>query len=166
MEDIIVKDIIVKEVKDFNLDFVLKIKKLEIENLGEVSGINEWVIPVIIKYGKLIVAIKKVEKQRNNEEDLIIGVNELIRDWGNFNCAFIHSFYIKKGFRNKGAGSILLKKSIEILKKDNIKKLELTVDPKNQTAIRLYEKFGFKTYEFKEDLYGKGINRNLMVCDI
>ncbi|MCL4385323.1 MAG: GNAT family N-acetyltransferase [Actinobacteria bacterium] len=166
MEDNIAQDIIVKEVKDFNLDFVLKIKKLEIENLGEVSGINEWVIPVIIKYGKLIIAIKKAKQQINNGEDLIIGVNELIRDWDNFNCAFIHSFYIKKGFRNKGIGSILLKKSIEILKKDNIKKLELTVDPKNQTAIRLYEKFGFKNYEFIEDLYGKGVNRNLMICEI
>lgn len=78
MEDNIAQDIIVKEVKDFNLDFVLKIKKLEIENLGEVSGINEWVIPVIIKYGKLIIAIKKAKQQINNGEDLIIGVNELI----------------------------------------------------------------------------------------
>lgn len=159
-------NIIVKEVKDFDLDFILEIKKLEIENLGEVSGINEWVIPVLIKYGKLIIAVQKTKNADIRGKDAIIGVNELIRDWNEHSCAFIHSFYIKEGFRNKGTGSLLLKKSIEILKKDDIKKLELTVDPQNLAAVRLYKKFGFKISGFKENMYGKGVGRNIMVCDI
>ena len=163
---ILMDNIIIKEVKDFDLDFILKIKKLEIENLGRFSGINEWLIPVIIKYGKLIIAVQKVDLAGKKGKELIIGVNELIRSWENENIAFIHSFYIKKGYRDKGSGSLLLEKSIEILKKQGIKKIELTVDPQNFTAISLYKKFGFINSGFKEDMYGKGIGRNIMVCDI
>ncbi|MCL4418258.1 MAG: GNAT family N-acetyltransferase [Actinobacteria bacterium] len=159
-------NIIIKEIKDFNLDFVLEIKQLEIENLGEASGINEWIIPVIIKYGKLIVAVKKDDFMQKSSRELIIGVNELIRDWNDFSRAFIHSFYIKEGFRNKGTGSLLLGESIKILKRDKIKKIELTVDPQNISAIRFYEKFGFKLLEFKKNMYGKDINRNIMLCNI
>jgi len=161
-----IENILIKEVKNFDLNFVLEIKKLEIENLGKISGINEWVIPVIIKYGKLIIAVKNDKNPNNNKENLIVGVNELIRDWNDINCAFIHSFYIKEGYRNQGIGTILLKESIEILKKENIKKIELTVDPKNYAAIKLYEKFGFKRIAFIKDLYGKNINRNIMACEI
>ena len=159
-------NIIVEEVKDFDLDFVLKIKKLEIENLGRISGINEWLIPVIIKYGKLIIAVQKADLKDKSRKDLILGVNELIRSWEDKSVAFIHSFYIKKGYRNKGSGSLLLEKSIEILKKQGIKKIELTVDAQNLTAISLYKKFGFINSGFKEDMYGKGIGRNIMVCEI
>jgi len=158
-------NIIVKEIKSFDLDFVLKIKKLEIENLGRVSGINEWIIPVLIKYGKLIVAAESLNYPESGR-DRVVGVNELIKDWADCSCAFIHSFYVSRKYRNKGIGSLLLKKSIEILKKDGIKKLELTVDPVNTAAISLYKKFGFKFYEFKENMYGEGIDRNIMVCDI
>ena len=160
------ENIVIEEVKDFDLDFILKIKKLEIENLGRISGINEWLIPVIIKYGKLIVAVKKTVEASKNRKDIIIGVNELIRSWENKEIAFIHSFYIKKGYRNKGTGSLLLDKSIVILKKYGIKKIELTVDPQNFSAISLYKKFGFLNSGFKEDMYGKGTGRNIMVCDI
>jgi ribosomal-protein-alanine N-acetyltransferase len=159
-------NIIIKEVKDFDLDFILKIKKLEIENLGRIWGLNEWLIPVIIKYGKLIVAVQKADLHIKKGKDQIVGVNELIRSWENNNIVFIHSFYIKKGYRNKGFGSLLLEKSIEILKKQGVKKIELTVDPQNLTAISLYKKFGFVNSGFKEDMYGKGIGRNIMVCDI
>jgi len=159
-------NIIVKEVKDFNLDFVLKIKKLETENLGRIWGLNEWIIPVIIKYGKLIIAVQKADLKDKSRKDLIVGVNELIRSWENNNIVFIHSFYIKKGYRNKGFGSLLLEKSIEILKKQCVQKIELTVDPQNLTAIGLYKKFGFINSGFKEDMYGKGIGRNIMVCEI
>ena len=159
-------NIAVEEIKDFDLDFILKIKKLEIENLGRLSGINEWLIPVIIKYGKLIIAVQKTECTSEGQKDIIIGVNELIRCWENNDSVFIHSFYIKKGYRNKGTGSLLLDKSIKILKKQGVKKIELTVDPQNFTAISLYKKFGFINSGFKEDMYGEGIDRNIMVCDI
>lgn len=159
-------NIIVTEVKDFDLDLILKIKKLEVENLGRLSGINEWLIPVIIKYGKLIIAVQKADLCTKKEKDLIIGVNELIKSWEDKSFVFIHSFYIKKGYRNKGSGSLLLEKSLEILKKQGIKKIELTVDPQNITAISLYKKFGFKNSGFRKDMYGKGISRNIMVCEI
>lgn len=159
-------NILIKEIKDFDLDFVLKLKKLEIENLGKVSGINEWFIPVLIKYGKLILALENSGFSKCDKKTEILGVNELIRDWNDYNCAFIHSFYVRKYFRKKGIGSLLLEKSIEILKKDNIKRLELSVDPKNFEAIHLYEKFGFRFCGFRKDMYGKGIDRNIMACDI
>jgi RimJ/RimL family protein N-acetyltransferase len=52
---------------------------------------------------------------------------------------------IKKGYRNIGLGTILLKSIIDISKKDsNIKILHLEVYLGNKKAIRLYTRMGFR----------------------
>lgn len=148
-------DIKIEEVKDFNLKLVDEIKILERRNLGRKSSINEWVIPVIIRYGKLIVA-------KNIETSRIIGVSELIRCWDNNKLAFIHSFYVDKKFRSKGIGKKLLLRIIEILRTEGIEIVELTISPKNNIGLNLYKKFGFKVEKVRKNEYGKGINRYLM----
>jgi len=162
--------IIVKEIKEFDLDLILKIKHLEIENLGKEASINEWVIPVIIKYGKIIAALQKessnstfVKEFRDNE---IIGINEMIRKWDDCSCVFIHSFYVRTMNRNSGIGSRLLEESLKILRQSGTSKVELTVDPNNFAAVHLYEKFGFKVTEHIKDLYGKGLDRNIMAKNL
>ncbi|HAX17534.1 MAG TPA: hypothetical protein DCY00_02925 [Actinobacteria bacterium] len=158
-------DISIKVLNDINPDITLELKKLEISNLGRSASINEWVIPVFIKYGKIIVAVKNTGKSPGQKEK-IIAVNELIRKWDDPGTVFIHSFYVKKSFRKKGIGSLLLKESIRIMKEEKIKKIELTVDPGNFQAIRLYKKFDFEKTDYIENLYGEGIHRDLMTCRI
>jgi len=149
-------EIIIKTIKDFDLSLIENIKKLEIENLGKDAAINEWQIPVIIRYGKFIVAqLKKSGK--------IIGACEIIREWKETRVAFIHSFYVCTGYRAQGIGKKLLKNTLDTLRDENFEQVELTVDAKNKTAVSLYEGFGFEVRETRADEYGEGISRNLMV---
>lgn len=158
-------DISIKVLNDINPGITLELKKLEISNLGRSASINEWIIPVFIKYGKVIAAVKNC-KYGLKEKEEIIAVNEILRKWDDPETVFIHSFYVKKSFRKKGIGSLLLKESIKILKEEEVKNIELTVDPQNLQAIRLYEKFNFKKTDYIADLYGEGIHRDLMKCKI
>jgi ribosomal protein S18 acetylase RimI-like enzyme len=150
------QEIEIKTIKDFSLSLIENIKKLEIENLGKDAAINEWQIPVIIRYGKFIVAqLKKSGK--------IIGACEILREWKETRIAFIHSFYICSGYRAQGIGKKLLKDTLDILRDENFEQVELTVDAENKAAVSLYERFGFEVREARADEYGVGVNRNLMV---
>lgn len=153
------QEIEIKIIKDFNLSLIENIKKLEIENLGKDAAINEWQIPVIIRYGKFIVA----QLKKNGK---IIGACEILRELKEASTAFIHSFYICGEYRSKGIGKKLLKYSLDSLKDENFEKVELTVDAENKAAVNLYEGFGFKVRETRVDEYGRGINRNMMVLKL
>lgn len=63
-------------------------------------------------------------------------------------CKDYHNWYIygvaiKKEFRNKGFGCLLMKNMIEKCKELNVKKVYLSVDKNNVPAVKLYEKYGF-----------------------
>ena len=148
-------DISINEIKSFDYKLIDEIKTLEKENLGNEASINQWIIPVIIRYGKLIAAQRKSDNK-------IIGVCELVKNWYDAKSAFIHSFYIDKGFRSKGIGNKLLRGVISILKKESLESVELTVDPENMAAISLYKKFGFILVGLEKDEYGKSVDRYLM----
>src|SRR4030043_2482649 len=156
MMNIKMLEIEIKTIKDFDLSLIENIKKLEIENLGKDAAINEWQIPVIIRYGKLIVAqLKKSGK--------IIGACEILREWKETRIAFIHSFYICSGFRAQGIGKKLLKDTLDILRDENFEQVELTVDAENKAAVKLYEGIGFEVREVRLVANGHGIKRTLMV---
>jgi ribosomal protein S18 acetylase RimI-like enzyme len=150
------QEIEIKTIKDFNPELIENIKKLEIENLGKDAAINEWQIPIIIRYGKFIVA----QLKKNGK---IIGACEILREWKEVRIAFIHTFYIDNEYRAQGIGKKLLKDSLDILRDENFEQVELTVDAENKAAVKLYKGYGFKAMETRPDEYGAGINRTLMV---
>lgn len=147
-------DIIIEELKGFDPALIDKIKRLEIENLGSEAAINEWIIPVVIRYGKFLVL--------RSESNGIIGICQILKNWEVEGCAFIHSFYISKGYRSRGYGKKLLEGALNILKKSDIHTVELTVDPENKVAYRLYERYGFKKIVLLKDEYGPGKDRHLL----
>jgi [ribosomal protein S18]-alanine N-acetyltransferase len=51
---------------------------------------------------------------------------------------------VKKEYRNKGIGIILLNEALAFSKKKNKKYLSLWVAKENSPALHLYDKFGFK----------------------
>ena len=72
----------------------------------------------------------------------------------------ITNIVVKKSFRNKGIGNILLKELIRLSKgKDNI---YLEVNTKNIIAIRLYEKNGFKKCGLRKKYYNNTDDAILM----
>jgi len=152
-------DVNIEVVNDFDCQLINTIKILERENLGKEASINQWVIPVIIRYGKLVIA-QKIDDSR------IVGVCELIKCWENEKIVFIHSFYVDRKFRSKGIGSKLLDGVIKLLKKEDLESIELTVDPENKIAIRLYKNFGFRIVGLRKDEYGMGIDRYLMRLEL
>jgi ribosomal-protein-alanine N-acetyltransferase len=148
------KGIFVKHIKDPDPVLIETLCRLEIKNLGQEAAINQWVLPVIIRYGKLFIAV--------NNNDSLLGVCEIIRSYVAPSTAFIHSFYIDSGFRNEGIGKMLLREVLSELKNDSFEEVELTVDPDNIAASRLYRSFGFKKNGTRKDEYGVGIHRDYL----
>jgi N-alpha-acetyltransferase 50 len=140
--------------ESFDANLIGRLIKLEVDNLGREAAVNEWQLPVIIRYGKFIVA--------ENELGDIIGVCEMLRQWREPLIAFIHSFYIEESFRHRGIGKSLLENVIDILKKDGFKSAQLTVDPDNKPALSLYGRFGFVKKLLEIGEYGEGRDRVLM----
>jgi ribosomal protein S18 acetylase RimI-like enzyme len=71
---------------------------------------------------------------------LIIGSNP-----NEAHVANLFSFYVKPSFRGQGIGDQLLTKALEKLRAmDQMKKVRLAVNVEQRSAIRLYERFGFK----------------------
>lgn len=142
----------------FNNKLLEKIKKLEIVNLGAEAAINEWQIPVIIRYGKFFVA--------EDSNSGIVGVCEVIREWKEKKTAFIHTFYIVKKFRRSGIGKKLLSFVLRLLEEEGFKSVELTVDPDNAPAFDFYRNSGFIKRELRKNEYGKGNDRLLMELEL
>lgn len=62
----------------------------------------------------------------------------------------ITNIAVKKAYRRRGVGTMLLEKIIDYANEHEIKKLELEVRAGNTPAIKLYEKYGF---------YGVGLRK-------
>ena len=60
--------------------------------------------------------------------------------------AFISSLFIAEGFRGKGLGTVLLKRSLAALRARGCKSVSLTVDGEKCPAFKLYSKMGFKKF--------------------
>lgn len=78
-----------------------------------------------------------VAKTETDEIIGFIGI-KIILDEAEFMNIVVH-----KDYRNKGIGSKLLEKILYICKKLKIKRILLEVNEKNETAIKLYEKYNF-----------------------
>ena len=69
------------------------------------------------------------------------------------NTADIMNIVVKKSWRNQGVGNLLLNNLVYLCKKLNLSSLSLEVNEDNQSAIHLYEKFGFKRIGLRKNYY-------------
>ena len=74
----------------------------------------------------------------------------------------IMSFAVKKEFRGKGIGSMLLKEVIRRCKERGKRRIILEVRVSNVTAQRLYKKNGFETVDILPKYYNDGEDAYLM----
>lgn len=71
--------------------------------------------------------------------------------WYSVDDAHITNIVVRKNYRSKGIGSLLLEKLIELAKtKDS---LTLEVNTKNEIAQKLYLKYGFKNLGIRKKYY-------------
>jgi len=143
----------VELLENFDLTLLQRLKQLEKEAF-DVGGLNEWHLVPLIRHGRVYVIKQQQE---------VVGLIEYMRDWENPQKVYLIGVSIAKEMRGQGLGTILLHTSFQLLKKENIKEIELTVDPKNLGAIKVYEeKLGFVKNGFRLDEYGAGENRLVM----
>ncbi len=60
---------------------------------------------------------------------------------------------VRKDKRQKGIGTKLLNKIFEVTKRLNIQSITLEVNEKNQSAINLYQRFGFQQVGLRKKYY-------------
>lgn len=73
--------------------------------------------------------------------------------WKSVDDVHITNIVVKKDFRKNGIGSLLLQKLISLTIKFNYKELTLEVNSSNESAKKLYLKFGFKEIGVRKKYY-------------
>ena len=149
----------------------MEIKKVSIKDLKQIVSLEHQIfnknafskdlMENLIKNNALFLKLEigKIKKK-------IIGFIIAIKDKND--RLNITNFLIKPKFQNKGFGSYLLQKTIDIIKKKKgIKKIVLNVQISNSSAIELYEKFKFKRNPtILENYYQSGESAYLMELEI
>ena len=148
-----------RHIYEFDPELIRDLCKLEIENLGKEASVNQWVIPVLIRYGLVTIAEKVPEME-------IAGVCQVIRSYRDPCAAFIHSFYIRPRLRGRHIGSMLLAKVLEKVRSDGFDSIYLTVDEENLPAVSLYKSAGFRRKSVLNDEYGEGVHRVLYALEL
>lgn len=132
---------------------IARLVEIDKEAFGP-GGLNVWYLEPLIRHGRVYVY------RLDNE---VVGLVQYMLDWDRPQKAYMVGVSIAKESRGQGLGAKLLKESFEALSKENIHEVELTVDPDNEVAVKLYEnKLGFLVTDFKHDEYGKDEGRLVM----
>ena len=130
-------------------EYMEQIIAIETEVFGKNGAIDKWNLKPIVKYGRVYGLI-------NNKE--LLACVELIRAWDT-ETIYLYGLAVKQTKFGKGFGSKLLGGVLEMISKEKISKVQLTVASDNIKARKLYEKFGFKKIDFLENEYGSGVHR-------
>ncbi|TDX51059.1 GNAT family N-acetyltransferase [Orenia marismortui] len=143
----------IKELTANNSSVINKLIAIESEAFGE-GGLNYWGIVPMIYHGAVYVIFMDKEP---------VGLVEYMRDIRQSTTAYLYGLAIEKEYRKQGLATKLLEYSLAKISKQGIQKVELTVDPNNESAIYLYQnKFGFKEVEYRKNEYGIGEDRLIM----
>ena len=78
----------------------------------------------------------------------------------------ITNIVVKKDYRNKGIGTMLLKHLILEAKKQNLLTITLEVNEKNKNAILLYKKFKFEELGIRKKYYNNTDNAIIMTLNL
>ena len=96
-------------------------------------------------------------------EDELIGV--ITCDFNEFD-ADIEGVVVKKEFRNKGVGALLINELEKTLINQNKEKIFLEVRKGNLIAKKLYEKVGFKVISERKGYYSDGEDAVVMAKEL
>ncbi len=143
-------------VQDIEPALINRLVELEISAFGE-GGLNKWHLIPFIRHGRVFI----IRKDRE-----IVGLIQYMLDWGCPQKAYMVGVSTDKNSRGQGLGTRLLQESFKRLHQENMKEIELTVDPNNVAAVAIYEKLGFEIIERRANEYGTGENRLIMKLTI
>jgi len=136
------------EIKELSLDRMNEIVNLE-KGIFTGGGVDLWLLKALFRYGKIFVV---------ENDGFIISIAEFMRDFSE-KKVLLYGLCTQKKYLRQGCAEFLMLESEKRLKELGIDKIELTVDPKNFSALKLYEKLGYKQIEYRESEYGIGNDR-------
>ncbi|QDR79662.1 GNAT family N-acetyltransferase [Sporomusa termitida] len=137
----------------FDKAIIRRLVELEADAFGA-GGMNEWQLVPLIRHGHVYVTRKAGE---------VIGAVQYMLDWHNPKKAYMIGVSIAKEQRGQGVGTGFIKETFTPLAAEGIEEVELTVDPANAAAVKVYKgKLGFTVTEFRRDEYGDGEDRLVM----
>ena len=99
-------------------------------------------------------------------ESSMYGVAGFVDYWITFDSATICQICVNPVFRKKGLASQMMSELIKDCKANKVRNITLEVREHNESAIRLYERFGFKKILLKEKYYTNGDNAIYMVKEM
>ena len=136
-------------VDDFLRDVIISIDE---EAFGP-GSLTKWSLPLFLDYGKVYLA---------RYEGRPVGVAELMRAWNEPELIYLYGMAVISQYRGCGIGSLLLLEILKNLPSYGYKRLQLTVDPENQTAIHIYrDKFEMQSLKYIKNYFGPGEDRLL-----
>ncbi len=133
-------------------------------------------------YKEVLEIDREVFNPRNPTYDVYIyltyGRDLIVADVGNRLAGYIVtmdvdewtgkiiSFAVRKEYRRKGIGTMLMRAAIERMRARGKRKIVLEVRVSNEEAQRLYKKFGFKITDVISGYYSDGEDAYLMVLPL
>src|SRR5690625_401546 len=123
------KKLSIKVIKDNDQYTIGRLAEIDKDAFGD-GGIDEWVMLPLMRHGRIIALYY------NNE---LIGDAQFMKDWDNIHKAYLYGVAISPKYRGMGFGTWFLDACFEELKKEGIKTIDLTVDPENHGAIKVYK---------------------------
>lgn len=130
----------------------IKINKFEVKDLDSIKNILSTEFDSFWNYN-----ILKTELENENSKYIVAKSNNEILGFAGIkifvNEADIMNIVVKRTYRNKGVGSLLLKNLILICEELYLHSLSLEVNEENLPAINLYKKFGFKNIGMRKNYY-------------
>ncbi|TFG00688.1 MAG: GNAT family N-acetyltransferase [Promethearchaeota archaeon] len=149
----------------------MKIKKVTPKDITEINNLEHQVFKedAFSKdiFEKLIHQNNMFYKlEKKGIKKILVGFVTVVKD--RKDRVNIINFVINPKYQNKGYGSLLLKYTIERIKKteEDIKKIILNVKTNNSIAIKLYEKFNFRKIKRIEYYYKSKQSAYLMEKEI
>lgn len=144
---------LVRVLQEHDLEVIKKVVEIEAEAFGS-GGMNEWHLVPFIRHGCVFILLM---------DNDIVGSAQYMLDWHQPKKAYMYGISILAKSRGKGLGTVLLQESFRQLADMGIEQVELTVDPRNTSAVKVYqEKMGFAVAGFRHDEYGEGEDRIVM----
>ena len=143
-------NIVVDEVIDHDPSLIPAIVEIDLMTFSEVTW-SRFTAGLMLRHGRTFIL---------KADDTIIGTCQLIKSWSNPQEAVLFSMSIRPGWRGRGLGTYFLQEVSDALIRSDVSALVLEVDPKNESAIRLYEaKFAFVREQVCPNEYGPGQDR-------
>lgn len=136
------------------------IKELLIDDIEKIEKVEDT-FPTFFSKNSIFKDLEQNECTKYfiyEEKSNIIGVVNYYDLYERFEIVYIE---VKEEFRNQKIGSKLMDHLLEIGRSKNIENITLEVNVNNSFAIKLYEKYDFKTVAIRKNYYD-GVDGYLM----